>query len=265
MWIKDQLYRECYFSSTPKRIVCLVPSITELICDLGLESALVGVTKFCVHPQHIRKQTTVVGGTKQVHYHKIRDLNPDIILCNKEENTQEMIAELEAIAPVHISDINTIANCIELIRMYGQVFNCAPRAEQLAEKIATAKTDFEKFTKTLPTREVAYFIWKDPWMLAANNTFIHYMLELNKFTNAFAHKKRYPELAPNTVYAHVDFVFLSSEPYPFKDLHKDLIHPQFPNAHVELIDGEMFSWYGSRLLLAFSYFKKLHNFVLRPK
>ena len=123
MKFTDQLNRPIHLQKTPKRIVSLVPSLTELICDLGLKSSLVGVTKFCVHPKSIREKATIVGGTKQVHFNKIQDLNPDVILCNKEENTLEMIQELDKIAPVHISDINTILDCHEIIGMYGTLFN----------------------------------------------------------------------------------------------------------------------------------------------
>lgn len=262
MQIKDQLQRVIKLNRNPQRVVCLVPSITELICDLGLESLLVGVTKFCVHPQHIITNVVVVGGTKQVHYDKIRNLNPDIILCNKEENTPEMIRELEAITTVHISDVNTIEDCLELIDMYGVIFQCSPQAKSLISKISSAKIDFEDFIKTQPVREVTYFIWKDPWMVAANNTFINYMLSLNNFKNTFQKESRYPEIAMDNIYSNVELVLLSSEPYPFKNEHKKVIQPQFPNAKIFLVNGEMFSWYGSRLLLAFDYFKTWHRTVL---
>jgi len=262
MQIKDQLQRPITLNNRPKRIVCLVPSITELICDLGLASSLVGITKFCVHPQHITTKVAVVGGTKQVHYDKIRDLNPDIILCNKEENTPEMIRELEAIATVHISDVNTVEDCLELIEMYGAIFQCLPQAKNLISKITTVKTDFENFIKLQPVKEVAYFIWKDPWMVAANDTFVNCMLKLNNFKNSFQKETRYPEIAMEKIYPTIELVLLSSEPYPFKNEHKSLIQPQFPNAKILLVDGEMFSWYGSRLVLAFEYFKTWHRTVL---
>ncbi|MGY0391968.1 ABC transporter substrate-binding protein [Bizionia sp. KMM 8389] len=262
MQIKDQLQRTLFFSETPKRIVCLVPSITELICDLGIESKLVGVTKFCVHPTNIRKQVAVVGGTKQVHISEIIQLNPDVILCNKEENTQEMISQLEAVAPVHISDINTVGDCLELVLAYGQIFNCQTKAEDLVAKIINAQADFEAFIKMQPTREVAYFIWKDPWMVAANDTFVNYMLTLNNFRNTFSNKTRYPEIPNNKTFPSVDLVLLSSEPFPFKKVHIKNIQPQFPNAKILIVDGEIFSWYGSRLLLAFKYFKTWHRTAL---
>ena len=121
--MKDQLNRSIIINETPKRIVSLVPSQTELLVDLGLEDAIVGITKFCVHPSHLKGEKAIVGGTKQVHFDRIKALNPDIILCNKEENTKAMIQELEKIATVHISDIYTIADSIELIMLYGALFS----------------------------------------------------------------------------------------------------------------------------------------------
>ncbi|TYB79530.1 ABC transporter substrate-binding protein [Bizionia myxarmorum] len=262
MHYKDQLKRTITLKHTPKRIICLVPSITELICDLGLESSLVGITKFCVHPKHILTIVEVVGGTKQVHYDKIRELKPDIILCNKEENTQEMINELETISTVHISDVDTVSDCLELIEMFGEIFNCSEKANDLVVKIRKASTDFEAYISTKETQVVAYFIWKDPWMVAANNTFVNYMLSLNNFKNAFENESRYPEISLDKIYADVNLVLLSSEPYPFKNEHKMLIQSQFPSAEFILVDGEMFSWYGSRLVLAFDYFKTLHYTAL---
>ena len=119
---KDQLNRPVLINDCPIRIVSLVPSITELLVDLGLEKHLVGITKFCVHPTDLRKRKVVVGGTKSVKLDKIKALNPHLILCNKEENSQEIVHTLEEIAPVHISDINTLEDCYELIKMYGAIF-----------------------------------------------------------------------------------------------------------------------------------------------
>lgn len=258
MEFRDQLNRKLYFSKSPTRIISLVPSITELICDLGLGSQLVGVTKFCVHPGHIRKEVAVVGGTKQVNFEKIKSLQPDIILCNKEENTLEMIQELVQIAPVHLSDIFNLEDVFELIEMYQDVFQVQTMAQDL---ISTITNEYQKFTDWVdvkPSKKVAYFIWKDPWMVAANQTFIDAMLQLNHFENYFKSLDRYPEVVLNEVYYEVNLVLLSSEPYPFNIEHKNLLRKNFPNAQIVLADGEFFSWYGSRLQYAFKYFKTLH-------
>ncbi len=237
-----------------------MPSQTELLHDLGLESSIVGITKFCVHPVHFKKEKTIVGGTKDVHFDKIKTLKPDIILCNKEENTLEMIEALQKIAPVHISDIYSIDDCLELIEMYGSIFSKEEKANEIVLDIQKQHLDFKEFIKDSPKLSTAYFIWKKPWMVAAKTTFIDEMLTLNKFENYYAHLNRYPEIELNENRKETaDLVMLSSEPFPFKEKHKDLLRQFFPQANILVVDGEAFSWYGTRLLKAFDYFKSLHQ------
>lgn len=262
MNISDQLDRKIELNKTPKRIVSLVPSLTELVCDLGLKSSLVGVTKFCLHPEDIRNKTTVVGGTKNANFDKIQELKADIILCNKEENTQEMIANLSELAPVHISDINSMEECFEIINMYGQIFNVHRQAKSIISKIKLEQLHFQSYVANKSNYSVAYFIWKNPCMVVGKETFIDYMLNLNGFTNYFGNKLRYPEILLNTEHQEVDFVFLSSEPFPFNETHIKCFQRYFPKAKIILVDGEMFSWYGSRLIYAFTYFKQLHQNII---
>ena len=108
MKFQDQIGRILELEKTPKRIICLVPSLTELLVDLGLEDCIVGITKFCIHPTHLKQTKAIVGGTKNINVDKIKALNPDIILCNKEENSKEIVKICEEIAPTHVSDIFTI-------------------------------------------------------------------------------------------------------------------------------------------------------------
>ncbi|MGR7813669.1 ABC transporter substrate-binding protein [Lacinutrix undariae] len=259
MIVTDQLGKILEFKSTPKRIISLVPSQTELICDLGLEDALVGVTKFCVHPHDTTTNVALVGGTKQIKVDIIKALKPDVILCNKEENTQEIVETCQEIAPVHISDIYTINDTLELIKMYGELFNVNDKALHIYKAIETSKADFLTFIANKPQRKVAYFIWKTPWMVAASNTFIHELLQLNNFENSFKHLSRYPEVSlEDEALQNTDLILLSSEPYPFKEKHIQSLQTTFKTTQIQLVDGEMFSWYGSRLLLAFNYFKMLH-------
>lgn len=258
--MKDQLHRTLHIKETPKRIVSLVPSQTELLVDLGLEEAIVGVTKFCVHPNHLRQLKTVVGGTKQVHFDKIKALKPDIILCNKEENTKAMISELEYIAPVHISDIYTVDDSLELIKMYGDIFDTFEKAQNLISDISLKRKAFQKLRAKQPKLKVAYFIWKNPWMVAANETFINDMLIENNFENSFSDVNRYPEITLlDLKQRQVDLILLSSEPYPFKASDITEIKTVCPEADIRIVDGEAFSWYGSRLLKAFDYFEELQK------
>ncbi|WP_298239099.1 helical backbone metal receptor [uncultured Algibacter sp.] len=258
--IQDQLNRSIHLKETPKRIISLVPSQTELLCDLGLEASLVGITKFCVHPHHIKSNVAVVGGTKQIHLDKIKGLLPDIILCNKEENTKDIVEACEQICAVHVSDIYNISDSLGLIQQYGEIFNCRENASSIIYNIKAELNSFNMFTKNKFSLKVAYFIWKNPWMVAGNHTFINYLLQLNKFQNVYSDKERYPEieLTDSKKNESVDIVMLSSEPFPFKDMHEKELQEIYSNATFILVDGEMFSWYGSRLTKAFTYFKTLH-------
>ncbi|GAA4230374.1 helical backbone metal receptor [Postechiella marina] len=259
MQVVDQINRKLYFENTPKRIISLVPSQTELLCDLGLENSIVGITKFCVHPIDIKGKTTIVGGTKQIHINRIKALNPDIILCNKEENTKDIVEACELICSTHVSDIFNIEDSLELIKQYGTIFNVENKTALLVHDILKEVISFKAFITSKPTIKVVYFIWKNPWMVAANNTFINYLLDFNKFINIYSIKNRYPEIELSEFNSNkeVELVLLSSEPFPFNTSHIKEMQLYYPNAKVITVDGEMFSWYGSRLLKAFKYFKNL--------
>ncbi len=264
MILKDQLNRKLQIHKTPQRIVSLVPSQTELICYLGLEDRIVGITKFCVHPSYLRQAKTIVGGTKTVHFDKIKALNPDIILCNKEENTKEMIASLEQIAPVHISDVFDIADNLELVFMYGELFDKVSESNELISAIKETHSDFKTFMQEQPTYKTAYFIWKSPYMVAASHNFIDAMLSLNNFENVFKEQSRYPETSLQELKTkQPELLLLSSEPFPFKNKDVEEFQKEFPEATIKIVDGEMFSWYGSRLLKAFQYFKTLQETLNR--
>lgn len=255
--MKDQLNRDLNITSTPRRIVSLVPSLTELLVDLGLEDKIVGVTKFCIHPSELRPSVEVIGGTKTLKVDKIQQLKSDFILANKEENTLEDITELSENHSVYISDINSIEDLYALIKDLNKIFNIEEVGDKLIDEIHEHFQDFKIFTDTLPNLKVAYFIWREPWMVVGSSTFINYMLKLNKFENVYQNLPRYPEVNIDEL-QDVDYVLLSSEPFPFQEKHKAEIN--VPAEHIKIVDGEFFSWYGSRLLKAFEYFKTLrHN------
>ena len=257
--LRDQLNRPLAISKKPTRIVSLVPSQTELLVALGLADFIVGITKFCVHPSHLLKTKKVVGGTKNVHYQKIDALQPHIILCNKEENTMEIVATLEKKYPVHVSDVASLSDTYQLIEAYGKLFSCEKKAREITKKISDAQHRFEAHMKNKPKINVLYLIWKNPWMAAGKGTFIDAILQLNHFQNALHTTTRYPELTEATIRAmHVDLILLSSEPFPFAQKHIAGIQQIAPKARIKLVDGEFFSWYGSRLIDAFPYFRSLH-------
>lgn len=261
MTYKDQMGREINITKPVKRIISLVPSQTELLVELGLLDKIVGVTKFCVHPENIRKEKVIVGGTKNINHQKIRELSPDIILCNKEENTKEIVEQLQKEYSVHVSDICSVPEAFVLIEQYGELFEKKKEANLLISKIKLENDMFNSFIKDVPLKKVAYFIWKDPWMVAGKGTFIDYMLKTAGFINVFSHADRYPEvdLKDLKTFQDLDLIMLSSEPFPFTDKHITELNNSSSNTKTILVDGEYFSWYGSRLAGAFSYFKTLHE------
>ncbi|MFK5958631.1 MAG: helical backbone metal receptor [Lutibacter sp.] len=258
--VRDQLGREISLKNSPKRIISLVPSQTELLCDLSLENELVGITKFCIHPYHIKSTKTIVGGTKKVDFNKIKSLNPDFILCNKEENSYNFLSELEKIAPTYFSDINSVEDSLNLISDLGILLNRRTESTNLISKINFKLNDFKIFIKNRPIRKVAYFIWANPWMVAGNDTYINELLTLNKFENIYSNMSRYPKIEIHKIKyeGNPEVIILSSEPFPFKDKHAMEIANYTNRAITIFGDGELFSWYGSRILHSFDYFKKLH-------
>ena len=253
----DQLGNIYFFEKTPIRIVSLVPSLTELLVDMGLEENLIGITKFCVHPNHLLKSKTKIGGTKKVDCEKIILLKPDIIIANKEENTLEIVEELSNICPVWVTDIVTIDESLKMIQDFGEIFEKQTEAQNWVEKIKVAQNDFKIFIQNKTILKVAYLIWANPYMVAGKETFIHQLLILNKFQNSFENQNRYPEIELQDL-KNADLILLSSEPFPFNEKHVKEIQKFAIKSKIILVDGEMFSWYGSRLFKAFEYFKKLH-------
>lgn len=250
----DQLNRAVNIRYLPKRIISLVPSQTELLLFLGLDAEILGITKFCIHPADQVRGKAIVGGTKHLDMAVIHQLRPDLIIANKEENEQGQIDELTRSYPVWISDINDLATATAMITAVGALTGKVAEAEKLNADIGQL---FERIIKPAVSLRTAYFIWRKPYMAAGQDTFINSLLELTGFTNVF-NQKRYPEIAVhNLIVADPEVVLLSSEPYPFKEKHLREFQAILPNARVILVDGEMFSWYGSRLLQAPMYFERL--------
>lgn len=247
--------REVEYSYPPQRIVSVVPSQTELLYDLGLDEEVVGITKFCVHPEVWFRNKTRIGGTKQLHIDKIRELKPDLIIANKEENTQEQIEELAKEFPVWLSDIQNIPQALQMIQVVGQLTGREAKAADLVDHIVGG---FNALQCAAAPKRVAYFIWYKPWMSVGRDTFVSNMIHTIGWQNVMADKSRYPEVTLEELKAYdPEMVLLSSEPFPFKEKHIAEIKAVLPDADVRLVDGEMFSWYGSRMLKAVAYMNTL--------
>ncbi|WP_224999339.1 ABC transporter substrate-binding protein [Cesiribacter sp. SM1] len=255
----DQMGRQITVEWPPRRIISLVPSQTELLYTLELEEQVVGLTKFCLYPEHWRKQKKVIGGTKTPQLDRIKALQPDLIIGNKEENEQESIEVLAREFPVWMSDIYNLEDALQMMRMLGGLTNRNEEAEKL---VATIVKAFAGLPLASPV-SVLYLIWQNPWMGVGNTTFVHNMLELCGFRNVLEDSARYPRLSDEALQQlNPEVVLLSSEPYPFKEKHMAALQELLPKSKLLLVDGEMFSWYGSRLLQAPQYFREVQERIV---
>lgn len=247
----DQMNHQIMLQEPPKRIISLVPSQTELLFELGLGNRIVGITKFCIYPKELVKQKTKIGGTKSFNFDLIDQLQPDLIIGNKEENYKEGIEKLQQRYPVWLSDIFNLDGSLEMMQQLGELTGTQQKA---AEIIHNIKTGFSNLVPATQSVSTAYFIWRKPFMAVGNNNIIDHMLQLCGFKNAFGHLSRYPEVTPELLQeANPQLILLSSEPYPFKEKHIEEFQHICQQAMIKVVDGEMFSWYGSRLLQAPTY------------
>jgi ABC-type Fe3+-hydroxamate transport system substrate-binding protein len=252
--LTDPLGNSLRIDHAPQRIVSLVPSLTELLYDLGLRNEVAGITKFCIHPDEWFRTKKRIGGTKTVHLGEVRALKPDLILANKEENVQEQVEALAAEFPTWSSDITTLEGALDAIRSIGQLVHREGEARALVARILDAFEELEPVFENRP--DTGYLIWRDPWMTVGHDTFIHDMMERLGVHNAFSDRTRYPEISIEEM-QRCEYLLLSSEPYPFKQAHVAELQAQLPHTHILLVDGELFSWYGSRLLHSPAYFSEL--------
>ncbi len=259
MFFTDQCGRIVDIRSSPRRIISLVPSQTELLYDLGLQDEVCGITKFCIHPEEWFRTKVRVGGTKEVKTELIDQLRPDLILANKEENLKDQIDQLADRWPVWVSDVNNLDEALNMIREIGKMTDRTTTSVQLINSI---KDSFHQLKPFRNNPRTAYLIWKNPYMTVGADTFIHAMLEKAGFENVFSHKLRYPEITTEELKsAECELLLLSSEPYPFRDKHIEELQISLPNTKIILADGELFSWYGSRLQKSPAYFQKLREMI----
>lgn len=252
--VTDQIGERVSLPSAPRRIVSLVPSQTELLYDLGLDDRVVGITKFCVHPDSWFRTKTRIGGTKKVEVGRLKTLAPDLVIANKEENTKEDVEAIRAFCPVWTSDIATIEDALAMIREISFICGLEVAGGRLEAEIRQSLASINKLNQ-----KAAYLIWKDPYMAAGGDTFIHHMMAAAGIRNVFAQKLRYPEVNVEQIKdSEAEMVLLSSEPYPFKDKHIQALSKLLPEQKILLVDGEMFSWYGSRIRHFASYIRDLN-------
>ena len=259
----DQTGRTVFLTSSPQRIISLVPSQTELLFDLGLDHQVAGITKFCVHPSEWFLSKPRVGGTRQLHFDIIHQLQPDLIIANKEENVKEQIEECAKNYPVWVSDVSNMDDAYEMIEQVGTITGRNKQAKLITDQIKKKFAQLLSKNRVRPVGpasglQTIYLIWNDPYMSVGGDTFIHSMLEAAGLENVFADKTRYPIITIEELQiANCQLLLLSTEPFPFQQKHIDQLQPLMPRTKIKLVDGELFSWYGSRLLKAPGYFENL--------
>ncbi len=250
MWIVDDLNRKIELKKVPERVICLCPSITETLIAMGVN--VVGRTKFCIHPKDKIQNIPIVGGTKKVHYDKIEALLPDCIIAEKEENTPEMVQTLEKKYPVYVVNVESWKEGIRMIKNLGDLFQKSLLTKEWLKVIP------EKLSTIVHQKKAVYLIWYDPIMTVGQTTYIHDVLHQLGFINPFEHQGRYPTLSMEDLQQVApDYLFLSSEPFPFKEKHIQVFQELLPCTQVMLVDGEMFSWYGVRMKESVLFFEKL--------
>ena len=235
------------------KIVSLVPSITETLFDVGLDvEQIVGRTKFCIHPGKLVNDVEVIGGTKNLNLEKIKSINPDLIIANREENEKSQVEELMRDFNVWVTDIETLEDNSKFLIELGKKFN----REKETEKFAAEINQMFDVIAPVSNIKVAYLIWKNPYMTVGFDTFIHSVIEKLGFHNIFENQKRYPEVSIEQLKL-ADVIFLSSEPFPFSGKHILELKKELPESEILLVDGEAFSWYGTHIVKCKSYYKEL--------
>jgi ABC-type Fe3+-hydroxamate transport system substrate-binding protein len=238
------------------RIVSLVPSITELVCELGLVGHLVGRTGFCIHPRDALRKVAKVGGTKTVNLDRIRSLAPTHVIVNVDENRKEDAEALAQFVPnLIVTHPLAPEDNLALYRQIGSAFGKEREAEDLCARFASVLDSVR--AEAFEARTVLYLIWKDPWMTVSRDTYVSRTLGLFGLRTVPGGKtERYPELGGLDA-READLILLSSEPYRFRETHRREVQAQCGKP-VHLIDGEMTSWYGPRAIAGLRY---LRDFV----
>ncbi|MGR6898221.1 ABC transporter substrate-binding protein [Rummeliibacillus sp. BSL5] len=250
--IMDHIGRHIAVPDSPKRILSICPAITETLFSLGLDEMIVGRTKYCIFPKGKVENIPIVGGTKEVKIETIRNLQPDLILAEKEENTRDIVLALEEIAPVFVTEVQSTDDAYRLIKTLGALTN---RKKQAHELLTSCQNVFPTPTED-QTLKAAYIIWRKPYMAVGGTTYINDVLRILGFENPFTNKKsRYPEVTNEELAeANLDILLLASEPFPFQEKHIAEFRKFLPKVKILLVDGEMF-WYGAKMLEASEYLK----------
>lgn len=259
---------------SPLRIVSLVPSLTHMVCDFGLKSSVIGCTTFCIDPPDLRRTAVNIGGTKNPDLDKIASLKPTHILVNEEENKPEHILACEALAPTLRTFPKSPQDVPDLLRQVGTWLARGDEGESWACRVERGLMRLRERRQEAPLEKnkYLYMIWKEPYMAVSDDTYIAAMLRLIGLDNVAHHIVRYPTLTvPDMRERSPDIVFLSSEPYPFRERDILALKAQWSDASVPTgetrdnlpifrkIDGKLLSWYGTMTAQGLEYLANLFS------
>lgn len=234
----------------------MCPGITDTLFALDLEANIVGRTRFCIYPKGKVENVPAIAGTKDIKLDAIQDARPDLIIVEKEENTREIVEELEKHFPVYVAEVQSVDDAYEMIKEMGSLTD---RNEAAARLLSDIQHQFSSLPQATGKR-IGYVIWRKPYMVVGKDTYINSLLEKMRFINPFTEADgRYPAVtADDFQSAELDYVLLASEPFPFKEKHFKEFLDMMPETEPVLVDGEMF-WYGPRMLEAATYFRQFIN------
>jgi ABC-type Fe3+-hydroxamate transport system substrate-binding protein len=260
--ITDQMGNKLVLKVPAQRIVSLVPSQTALLFDLKAGQQVAGITRFCIHPAEKVRGKVKIGGTKTLNLDRIRALQPDLIIGNKEENVKEQIGILQQEFPVYLSDVNTIDDALQMIEHLGILSGTEVKAAETIDAIGKGLAELELDTAGRPPISAVYLIWENPLMGVGSDNFIAEMMKKAGLVNLLGSKstgeqiQRYPATDIEEIKAlNPELLLLSTEPFPFGEKHLEKYRAMLPGIRIEQADGEMFSWYGSSMLKAIPYLR----------
>jgi len=254
MLFTDDLNIKVEIKENPERIISLVPSITEYLFDLGLSEQIVGLTNYCIHPEKAVSNKEKVGGTKDFSLEKIRKLKPDLIIAVKEENNKELVQEIAKEFPLAVFDVVNLKSAIRTMKNIGILLKKEEKSKAIISEIQRQKILLQ--SNNIKTKSACYLIWNKPMMTVNENTFISEMMQYSGYKNVFRNKEEsYGVITEKEILEKKpQYILLSTEPFSFTEKHRIAYQKKFSDSKVILVDGEFYSWYGSRILKAFDYF-----------
>lgn len=251
----DGLYRELELKGAPKRIVSLVPSITETLFTFGAADSVVAVTNFCVEPSDAIGTKTTVGGTKTLDVAAIKEIAPDLVIANAEENREEDIRQLvRGGLRVFVTFPRTVAAAINMMRQLAEITDAIDTATPILQEAEETLAEIRAASRTRHRPRVFCPIWRRPWMTIGSDTYMHDFITVCGGRNIFADRHdRYPRVElDETARRLPEVILLPDEPYHFTPRHKEEFAPRayvpaVRDERIYVVDGKVLCWYGPRI------------------